>query len=90
MPAPPAEPARAEPEQATPVADEKAARASISQLWKPIAASSAGLTPPQQRWLDKLEAGDLEGLAPPEASYAPWRGMEVRAEDMRGTSRYKD
>eukprot|EP00969_Alexandrium_andersonii_P143328 6336081-Alexandrium_andersonii.AAC.1 len=40
--------------------------------------------------MDKLKAGDLEGLAPPKASYVPLRGLEVRAEDMRHTESYKD
>eukprot|EP00969_Alexandrium_andersonii_P006965 304042-Alexandrium_andersonii.AAC.1 len=61
MPAPPPSqsngsgPAKAAPAQPIPAADEKAARTAISQLWKPVASSSAGLTPPQQRWLGKLE-----------------------------------
>eukprot|EP00969_Alexandrium_andersonii_P179193 7921843-Alexandrium_andersonii.AAC.1 len=69
MPVPPPERSKSEPEQPIPVADERAARTAISQLWKPVASTAAGLTPPQQRWLDKLKAGDLEGLAPPKAAY---------------------
>eukprot|EP00969_Alexandrium_andersonii_P169083 7474004-Alexandrium_andersonii.AAC.1 len=48
------------------------------------------MTPPQQRWLGKFKAGDLEGLAPPKASYVPLRGMDARAEDMRDAASYKD
>eukprot|EP00969_Alexandrium_andersonii_P241178 10648336-Alexandrium_andersonii.AAC.1 len=38
----------------------------------------------------KLQAGDLEGLAPPKASYVPLRGLGVRTEDMHDTAGYKD
>eukprot|EP00969_Alexandrium_andersonii_P329733 14571009-Alexandrium_andersonii.AAC.1 len=89
-PAPPEESSKPEPVPSIPVADAMAARTAISQLWEPVASGTAGLTAAQRHWMHKLREGDLEGLAPPKASYVPLRGMEVRAEDMRHAAGYKD